>query len=233
VAIVVKGAVGKKPERWMLEYLLTVDWGTTGRTALSALVGAGLGSALVQGAFSLMGERRRKNAHATYLAMRIAVLLDAFGLACSELINFNMTAEHPRNDELPNWDIHIPEMPPYPEDIEGWVSLDRALASRCLRLRGKIRASQSLIDGTREFAEHDLGETVDEQAAAMGLEAWRLAAGLHRKYRLDPVGGEYASFLEEKKTRIIKAQNNRREEAMLARKRRSTGKTSALAGDRA
>jgi hypothetical protein len=215
----------------MLEYLLTVDWGTTGRTALSALVGAGLGSALFQGIFSLMGERRRKNAHATYLAMRIAVLLDAFGLACSDLINSNSAAEPSPNDEFPNWDIRIPEMPPYPEDIEGWVSLDRALASRCLRLRSKIRASQSLIYGTRDYAEHHLGEMVDEQVAAVGLDAWRLTAALHHKYRLDPVGGEYASFLEEKETGIIKARNDRQAETMLARQRRSMGKTSALAGD--
>jgi hypothetical protein len=58
-----------------LEYLLTMDWATAGKTAFSALVGAGLGSALVQRYFAWRGEERRKNAHATYLAMRIAVLL--------------------------------------------------------------------------------------------------------------------------------------------------------------
>jgi hypothetical protein len=198
-----------------LEYLLTVDWATAGKTALSA----GLGSAMVQGIFSLVGERRRKNAHATYLAMRIAVLLDAFGLACSDLIISNSNAEHRPDQEFPDWDIHLPEMPPYPEDIEGWVSLDRGLASRCLRLRSKIRACQSVIDATREYTEHELEEAVAEQSAALGLEAWRLAKDLHHKYRLDASGGEYAPYLQEREVGIIKARNDRRD----AQRSRSRG----------
>jgi hypothetical protein len=75
------------------------DWATPGKTALSALVGAGVGSALVQGLFSLMEKRRRQAAYATYLAMRVAVVLDAFGLACSSLILRNAMAEHPQEHQ--------------------------------------------------------------------------------------------------------------------------------------
>jgi hypothetical protein len=65
-----------------LDYLLTIDWATAEKIALSA----GLGSAFVQGLFSIIGERRRRRAQAAYLAMRLAVLLDASGLACSDMI---------------------------------------------------------------------------------------------------------------------------------------------------
>jgi hypothetical protein len=102
------------------------------------------------------------------------------------------------------------KLPPYPEDIEGWVSLDRALASRCLRLRSKIRACQTVIDATVEYTPEDLDESVDEQAAAMGIEAWQLATDLHRKYRLDPDGGEYVPSLKETAAKVIKARDARR-----------------------
>jgi hypothetical protein len=184
-----------------LEYLLTVDWVPSGKTALSALVGAGLGSAIVQGAFSLVAEWRRRTYHATYLAMRIAVLLDTFGLACSDLIGSNASAEYPPDDEFPYWDTKLPELPPFAEDIEGWVSLDRALASRCLQLRGQIRARQRVIDATLEYNMDGLEETVAEEVAHMGLEARRLALDLQRRYRLNPAGDEYAASLAAVKTK--------------------------------
>jgi hypothetical protein len=182
-----------------LDRLLTVDWGTLGKTAISALVGAGLGSALVQGAFSFIAEKRQRAAHATYLAMRIAVLLDAFEAACSELINSNASAQRYPDERLPEWDIHLPELPPYPEDTEGWVSLDRALASRCLELRSQICARQKVIDATREYDDESLGEMVAKEAADLGLEASRLASGLRRKYRLCPAEDEYAASSEVEK----------------------------------
>jgi hypothetical protein len=43
----------------------------------------------------------------------------------------------------------------------------------------------------------------------MGLEAWQLAMGLQRKYRLAPDGGEYAPFLKETAAKIIAARNAR------------------------
>jgi hypothetical protein len=156
-----------------------------------------------------MEKRRQRTAHATYLAMRIAVLLDAFGLACSDLISSYAGAESAPGEEFPNWDIRIPELPPYPEDTEGWVSLDRALGSRCLRLHSKIRARQRVINETRDDAEDQLGETVGEEAAAMGLEAWQLAIDLHRKYGLALDGDDYAPFLKETAANIIAARNAR------------------------
>jgi hypothetical protein len=66
---------------------------TDGATIWKTLLGASLGSAIVQGIFSYVAERRKRTAHATHLAMRLAVLLDAFGLACRDMIDRNSYAE--------------------------------------------------------------------------------------------------------------------------------------------
>jgi hypothetical protein len=205
-----------------LEYLLAVDWTTAGKTVVSALVGAGLGSALVQGWFSAMGARRRRTAQATYLAMRLAVLLDAFGLACWDmihraLIQRTVVALTFPKETCPVWE-GLPALPPYPEDSEGWVSLDKALATRCLRLRSNIQASEGLISRVRKFVaagnEEALQDTVDEEAARLGLEARRLAEDLQRQYGLSNGAGEYdyASPLEVTLKRANEANRQRASE---------------------
>jgi hypothetical protein len=80
--------------------VLDFDWRTVGKT----LLGASMGSALVQGIFSLVAERRKRRGQATYLAMRLAVLLDAYGQACSDMIDRNRSAEIPPDREFPDWE---------------------------------------------------------------------------------------------------------------------------------
>ena len=176
---------------------------TDGATIWKTLLGASLGSAIVQGIFSYVAERRKRTAHATHLAMRLAVLLDAFGLACRDMIDRNSYAET-LDSEYPNWE-RLPELPPYPEDSEGWVSLRRVLAMRCLRLRSNAVASETLLKVTVEFSEDDLGDTLDEQAAMLGLDAWRLAEDLQRTYRLGRTGGDDAYRLEAARERARKS----------------------------
>jgi hypothetical protein len=182
-----------------------IDWSMV----FGSLVGAGGGSAIVQGSFNIWGEHRRRTAKATYLAMRLAVLLDAFGLACSEMINCNASAEPHPEHEYANW-VGIPELPPYPDDSEGWVSLHRALAIRCLRLPGSVHASEGVLRATVEYAEDDYGDALFEQAARLGLEARRLAEDLHRRYGLDEAAGDYASSLEAALEKATKAMQDRR-----------------------
>ena len=74
-----------------LDYLLTFDWATTGKTVVSTFTAAGLGSALVPHWFS--GRVRRT--HAKYLAMRLVVLLDEFGGACCGMIDDNSSSADP------------------------------------------------------------------------------------------------------------------------------------------
>jgi hypothetical protein len=104
-------------------------------------------------------------------------------------------------------------LPPYPEDKEGWVSLDRAVATQCTRLRSLIRDSKKLIEEKSRFAEddlgNDLGEALDEEAARLGLEARRLAKNLCRRYQLPSARANYPSRLEDAQKRVIQRRRQR------------------------
>ncbi|HEX5078202.1 MAG TPA: hypothetical protein VFV80_03560 [Geminicoccaceae bacterium] len=116
----------------------------------------------------------KKKDHASYLALRLAVLLESYATACSDFISENAHAEQGPDDRLPHWNTSLPEMPPYPEDDDGWRAIDRRLAGRVLNLPNRIHVSQNIIAWTFELNDDELGETLDEQAAARGLEAWKL-----------------------------------------------------------
>jgi hypothetical protein len=215
-----------------LDYLLTFDWATIAKTGFSALVGAGLGSALIQGWFNSRAERRKREGQATYLAMRLAVLLDAFGEACGDMISNNANPEEYPAEGLPT-------LPAYPEDTEGWVSLDRDLGMRCLQLPSDLRQIKGHLDAMIRFThdepdDPDPQDTLNQEAAKVGLKAWQLSKDLQRRYDLSDAGADYASWLKEQQARASKALQERHEmrvRSMLELHGRS-GAPDHVAGDR-
>lgn len=194
-----------------LEYLQAVDWATISET----VIGAGIGTGLVQGGFALYRERCRRRAQVSYLAIRLATALEAFGIACTDLIWRNFSAYHPPDEELPDWKIKLPEVAAYPEDGADWIALDRELVNRCLSLRNKRDDSQRLINGHRDHAEDEdeLAEVVEQQAAARGLEAWHLAQELRRHYGFedDSFKYDFAERLAEASERAAESIRQRRQ----------------------
>jgi hypothetical protein len=140
----------------------------------------------------------KKVDRASYLALRLAVLLESYANACSDFISENAHAEQDPDDRLPNWNASLPELPAYPDDDEGWRAIDRRLAGRALNLPNRIHVSQSIINWTIELNDDELGETLDEQAAARGLEAWKLAVQLRRMHSIEAVEmvWDFAEMLE-------------------------------------
>src|SRR5690242_8832741 len=142
-----------------LESLQAVDWALLGKTVL----GAGIGTGVVQGSFAICRERRHRTAQAAYLAMRLSVVLEAFAIACADLIRSNSVAEHLPEHEFPDWDIKLPKMPAFPEDGSGWVTLDRRLANRCLSLLNKRDDGQRLIYQQCEHDGEGLKDVITQQ----------------------------------------------------------------------
>ncbi len=97
----------------------------------------------------------------------------------------NGNAQTPPDQEFPDWKVTLPELPPYPDEAEGWHAIDLKLATRALNLRNRISGSQGLISSTIEFSDDELGDTLDEEAAGRGLEAWEIAVALRRGHGLD------------------------------------------------
>lgn len=157
----------------------TWDWATLGKTA----VGAGFGTALVQGLISLIREWTQAKRKSTYLASRLAVTLEFFAMACADFIQDNKNAETGPDQEFPEWSLQLPELPAYPDDADGWMAIDVRLAERCLNLRNKIHCSQKLIETTIDLGLYDdLEDTLEAEAAGRGAEAWALAKTLRSKH---------------------------------------------------
>lgn len=189
---------------------LSWDWSTLVKTA----IGAGVGTATVQAALAIYRDHRQRKVQAAYMAMRLAVTLEAYASACSGFIATNAEAEIPDDEEFPNWSTQLPDLPPYPDDTDGWRAIRRTLAGRCLNFRNKIHGSQEIIYATAEYARDDLGDVLNVEAAERGLEAWTLAVALRRDSKIEAADTvwDYATGLEHTLERAKKAMNESREQ---------------------
>jgi hypothetical protein len=155
------------------------------------IVGAGLGSGVVQALLPIFRERRLRRKQAAYMAMRLAVVLENFAWACADLIQDNHNARTPDDDKYPAREIALPELLAYPEDIDGWRAIAPKLATRVFGLRNKLHETKSTLRNITEFNNTELGWMLDEQAASRGLNAWRIAVDLRRTHGIEPVEIEW------------------------------------------
>jgi hypothetical protein len=176
------------------------------KPAVSASLGTILGAAFVQGLFVIYRDYRLRQSQAAYMAMRLAVILEAHAAACWEFIARN-GAEEPHPEGHFTGQITLPVVGPYPGDAEeGWRAIDRRLAGRCLGLPLKISANQVEIGWTGTYDDDewdDVGPTIHEMAASRGLDAWKLAKELRRKHHIEPAD-EGLDFSD----RLLEAQAN-------------------------
>jgi hypothetical protein len=149
-----------------------------------AAVGAGIGTAAVQGAVTLYRDRSHKKEKAAYLALRLAVLLEGYASSCCDFYFDNLNAEEPPDEPYPAWQTKLPALPEFPDDTEAWRALDKKLLARCLEFPNRVRASQNAIESCAEYTMDELGVTLDEQASARGVEAYEIATSLRTAYRL-------------------------------------------------
>jgi hypothetical protein len=159
----------------------------------------------------LWAVRIKRKSEASYLALRLAAILEGYAYACASFIGDNANAEQEADDEYPAWRIKLPELPPLPEEKDGWHSIDLRLAARVLDVRNHLAGSQGAIDATGQFAEHELGDELDKHAGARGQEAWALAKDLRGRYGLptfEPVW-DFTDTLESALKRAEKAKEER------------------------
>lgn len=172
---------------------LSWDWATAAKTFFSA----GLGTAAVQAVLPFFRDRWHRKSLATYMAMRLAVTLESYSSTCSDFILENEDTQKLEEEESaeenrspsPNYDTKIPDLPPYPDDAEGWRAIDAKLANRCLNLTQKIRQSQEtinlFINAPYGDAMDDVADLLHKFAAERGLEALDLADDLRDKHNVD------------------------------------------------
>src|SRR5216684_5703463 len=166
---------------WSLGDPAAWDW----PSILKTVIGAGLGTGAVQGGISLYKDRALRNDGAAYLALRVAVLLEAYTSECCEFYFENANAQQPPDEPYPAWRTGLPPLADLPDDADAWRAMDKRLTAKCLNFPNRVRASQNMISSAIEYTESELGLVLDEQACARGVEAWEIASSLRDTYKLE------------------------------------------------
>jgi hypothetical protein len=152
-----------------------------------AFIGVVVGAVITQG-FILYRETRIQKLARTYLAMRLAVILEAFAIDCSSLINKNNRSESGDDDEGPCG--NLPSLGEYPTDAN-WIVLDSNLANRALSFRNDLAVSDETIEFRWNMENAVQSDACNDEAAKRGIQAWDLAVELRKKYDLPPYSPGY------------------------------------------
>jgi len=194
-----------------------MDWlGVEWSRFFMMIAAAGLGSGLVQALLPIYRDRRMRRKQAVYMAMRLAALMENFACACANLIENNRDVLKPSDADHPVWKSALPELPAYPEDVDGWRALAPKLAARAFGLENKLHQSQSAIRNTDERNKPEFGSVLYEQAAARRLEAWRIAVDLRKTYGIEPIDLEwdYPDYLRRALVTVAKERKEHRQRAV-------------------
>jgi hypothetical protein len=167
------------------------DWHDIAKTAIGAGLGTAIVTAIAQIVVPFFRDRRNRKRQGAYMAMRLAVALEAYASGCLTLLRTNQFEERlaaVAGQEPVPWVAPLLELPPFPDDADGWKAIDPKLAGRCLNFRNRIFESQLIIDAalnidtrSREMGWH---------ARNLALEAWDIAVDLRDKHgipKADPV----------------------------------------------
>jgi hypothetical protein len=171
-------------------------WGTQALNWAQTIVGAGLGTALVQPLITLYRDRRKKKSQASYTAVRLAVILEEFVVKCI------FRAWHDQADLAEGahkLSCDLPALASYPQDLN-WKSLDSRLAGQALAFPNEI-ASASMSCQFQGLREGNSVASLTETIIA-GVSAWMLAQALRKKYSLDKVTIRHVEFLQEEHEKI-------------------------------
>jgi hypothetical protein len=190
---------------------------TTVSGLLTFAATAGVISALLNQVFGIARDwvtaRTKRKSEAGYLALRLAALLEGYAYTCASFIGDMSvsTSQQSPDEQYPEWNTKLPPLPTFPEEKEGWHSIDLKLAARALDLRNHLAGSQGVIDTTVEFAMDDLEDELEEHAGERGREAWTLAEDLRRRYGLPPFVPvwDFTRSLEDAVKRARKAKDER------------------------
>jgi hypothetical protein len=126
-------------------------------------------------------ERRSTEQAARYLAMRVAVTLEAFVAETASRVAGNQLHISSEGYAGTSHD-ELADLDKYPEDAD-WRSLDPALAERALTLRNEHRWTRQNIAYEAEFEPgRPSSEIRDEEGATLALRAWALAVSLRKHY---------------------------------------------------
>ncbi len=154
---------------------VSLPWSEVAKLAL----GAGVVATLVAQTFDWLKERSRSKRlaaeHATYLAARVAVILEDFAIRCAQAIADNNMYEQSGGD-AGSPQTTLAKMGDYPSEGD-WTTLDSSLLARCLSIPNELAISEQSIAAWWEVGvdPDSVQSACDSQSGKCGYRAWRLA----------------------------------------------------------
>lgn len=144
---------------------------------------------------------RQRNKDAAYLAMQLAVILEAFVIKCMFKDYHNTEELGEGGHEL---EIDLPQLEAFPRDSD-WKSIDPVLAERAMSFPNKIASANesSLFESLRE------GNKIASASklAPIAAVALALATDLRRRYSIAPAKIDNVDkFLKKEELRKVKQQ---------------------------
>lgn len=154
-----------------------LDW-------IKIVAGAGVGTAIVQGIIVLARDERSKKSKADFLALQLAIALEAFARQCMELDRENQYAEHFLDQQFPDWSARLPTIDQTPDDVDGWRSLDQNMVGRYYNLWADRDAEQKSLSESLDHVEEDVEEYVALSVEKLGSRALTLATEIRTRHGL-------------------------------------------------
>ncbi len=155
--------------------------------------------------------KQDRNRDATYLAIRVAVILEQFATDCAMQLA-DLDAFKSSRGAIGNEYWKLPTLPAYPEELS-WGAIDSKMCERMLSFTTEVRIGQSFLVGLSEFEPTEVPIHCGEKCAVLGFRAWILARDLRARYRVRPFelpGNPWklADMLKPEHDRVVdKAQN--------------------------
>lgn len=159
---------------------------------LATSIFTGLATAIFNQIFGHYRERAALTRDARYLAIRVAVILEQFGIECAERI---ATQEKYRSTEGGTGRLFgaVPELLPYPDEAK-WESLDAGLLARALSLRNELPLSDRAIAFWEDIDRECIPQECDQQCGKCGYIAWQLAVAIRSHYSFPPFDPKLTSW---------------------------------------
>jgi hypothetical protein len=134
---------------------------------------------LFWGAWSKHAENKRS---ATYLAARLAVILERFAIECADVVTDQEDFERAGQGRA---SVHCRGLSLSPPK-QGWNTLDSALLSRVLTFPNTLRLHKLALDSLWNVSPSDFSKECSRDSGKLGSMAWALSRDLRARYRLQP-----------------------------------------------
>lgn len=131
-------------------------------------------------------EEKEKKKAASYAALRLAVIMEAYALDCAEC-SADVQTNHSSNGCAGMLHYPLPPIGQYPDDVD-WKSLKLSYSTDLLSFPNEVAHYNTIIHGANEFGDPDADGSFEcgGYCAVQGLKAWNIAVALRKEYGIEP-----------------------------------------------